>query len=210
MSLGVKWAGLDSTRKASGTSGSDLLNAFWLRRHLVYPGGMNNPELDPDYLPTLLRYYEAEIMGEAYFYALGTRYKGTPVHHKFDLLAEVERHAASAVVPLLEKYSLISRCAPTLKALGVESTKRHMTYSWPEFVAYMVKRYPLYMEEFHGLERIAPNVDQPYLIALTAHETAAIEFANLEAAGDERSIDALTAYLATKRPVAPQEDSQND
>lgn len=169
---------------------------------MIYPGVMQYGALHTTYLPTLLLYYEEEIMGETYFYALGARRTSADVRHRFELLAKVERHAAAAVQPLLEKYELTPRSSLTLEALGLESTKAHLSYSWPAFVAHMLKRYPLYMDDFHGLESMAPDADQPYLKALTAHETAAIEFANREKAGDEQSIDSLTRYLSTKRPVS--------
>ena len=48
-----------------------------------------------EYLDTLLRYYEDEIRGEAYFFALAEYFEE---HDKIVLLGKVERSAAEAVV----------------------------------------------------------------------------------------------------------------
>ncbi len=162
---------------------------------------MSKPEtLDPDYLPTLLRYYEEEIAGETYFRELGSYFQSPSVRDKFVLLSKVERHAASMVEPLLTKYQLVPRSSSELQTLGRASVGRHQDYRWDEFIAYIVKRYPLYMDDFHGLENMAPNVDRPFLEALSAHEVAAIEFANRELVGDPQSCVPLTDYLLTSIP----------
>ena len=49
-----------------------------------------------EYLETLLRYYEEEISGEAYFYALADHFAE---RDKIILLARTERVAAQAVEP---------------------------------------------------------------------------------------------------------------
>jgi dimethylamine/trimethylamine dehydrogenase len=59
-----------------------------------------------EYLKTLLSYYEEEIEGEAYFYGLVDYFEE---QEKLTVLARVERRAAESVVPLLEKYGLVSR-----------------------------------------------------------------------------------------------------
>ena len=50
--------------------------------------------MPPAYLDTLLRYYEEEISGEAYFYGLASFYQEI---EKVNLLAEIERKAAATV-----------------------------------------------------------------------------------------------------------------
>lgn len=54
-------------------------------------------EVSTDYLETLLSYYEEEISGEAYFYALADHFEE---RDKLILLARIERDAAHAVEPL--------------------------------------------------------------------------------------------------------------
>lgn len=149
----------------------------------------------PDYLKTLLLYHEEEVMGEAYFYGLIGHFSEAHEKEKLDLLARMERYAAESVRPLLEKYGLAPRPDEELAAIGKQSIDRHARLTWPEFVTYMANRYPAYMDEFHALENMGPEEDQPYLKALTNHETAAISFANRELAGDRDSTQPMHQYL---------------
>ncbi len=152
------------------------------------------------YLKTLLKYYEDEVMGVAYFYGLAEHIGGAAEREKLGLLAEVERQAAAAVRPLLDKYGLVPRDESVLMALGETHVERHQHYSWTEFVAYMAARFPAYIDDFEGLERLAPDDDLPALKVLTHHEVVAIEFAHKEIAGDSDSLAPLREYI--DRPTA--------
>lgn len=147
------------------------------------------------YRTTLLNYYEEEIMGEAYFYALAEHFDGADERKKLRLLAEVERCAARAVEPLLVKYNLTPRDQEMLKSLGVSDVAAHKDYGWREFVDYMVVRYPGYVDDFEALEHLAPDEDLPQLKRLTRHEIVAIEFAVKEAACEADSAAPLHGYL---------------
>ena len=153
------------------------------------------------YLDTLLLYFEEEIMGEAYFNGLAAAFSTAEHKEKLHLLAEVERHAAEAVRPLLEKYDLTPRTDEELSMLEAETIKSHGAWSWRELIRDMVERYPLYMDDFEGLEKMAPSSDLGPLKFLTAHETAAIEFAKLEHAGVADSAEPLRRYLAAHPPT---------
>lgn len=147
------------------------------------------------YLETLLKYYEDEVMGEAYFYGLADHIGGGVEREKLALLAEVERRAADVVQPLLEKHGLVPRDESVLKALGEADVEQHRHYSWMELMAYMAGRYPAYLDEFEALERLAPEDDMPALKLLTHHEVVAIDFANKEIAGDPDSLASIREYL---------------
>ena len=144
------------------------------------------------YLKTLLSYYEEEIEGEAYFYGLVDHFEE---QEKLTVLARVERHAATSVVPLLEKYDLVPRDESELKTRGEGYVGRHASLNWFEFMTYIVNRYPGYLEDFTTLERMAPEEDLYALNNLTVHEVAAIEFAKRELAGDPDSLAPLYDYL---------------
>jgi len=156
---------------------------------------MANPENKPsnDYLKTLLSYYEDEISGEAYLTALAQHFDETD---KINLLTRIERRAAESIQPLLEKYGLEPRDESVLNREGRSYLESHESYSWSEFMEYIVKRYPGYLAEFHALERMAPVADLPALNILTDHEVAVIDFAKLEIAGDSNSTTPLLQYLA--------------
>ncbi len=152
------------------------------------------------YLKTLLEYYEEEVMGETYFHGLAGHIGGAAERGKLVLLAEVERRVAGVVRPLLDRHGLSPRDAAVLETLGAAHVERHRRYSWMEFMAHMVARYPAYVAEFEALERLAPEDDLPVLKLLTHHEVVAIEFANREIAGDPDSLAPLREYL--DRPTA--------
>lgn len=144
------------------------------------------------YLRTLLQYYEEEISGEAYFYGLAEHFSE---REKTILLARIERHAAMAVEPLLEKYGLVARDGATLKLEGESHVELHQSHSWEQFMTYIIERYPLYTEDFLALERMAPAEDQAALKKLTEHEVVVIDFAHKELAGEANSVDLLQQYL---------------
>lgn len=148
-----------------------------------------------DYLETLLEYFEDEIAGEAYFHRLARHFDGAGESGKLVLLAKVERRAAEAVRPLLEKYGLSPRDDSVLHPLGEADVERHRRYGWAELMAYMAVRYPAYIDQFEDLERMAPEEDLAALRVLTDHEVAAIDFANREIVGDPDSLAPLRQYL---------------
>ncbi len=113
------------------------------------------------YRETLLRYYEEEVMGEAYFHGLAGHFDGSDAREKLALLAEVERRAAEAVRPHLDKYALVPRDESVLKPLGEADVEPHRRYSWAQLMAYMAARYPPYLDAFAALERLAPEADLP-------------------------------------------------
>jgi len=144
------------------------------------------------YLKTLLSYYEDEVMGEAYFYGLADH---IGEQEKLELLARVERRAAESVAPLLEKYDLVPRTESELLATGKGHVDRHESFSWPDLISHMLKRYPGYLDDFAALRAMAPEEDWGPLDILTEHEVAAIEFAERESAGDPDSVAPLQEYL---------------
>jgi dimethylamine/trimethylamine dehydrogenase len=146
----------------------------------------------PDYLDTLLRYYEEEISGEAYFFALADHFEE---RDKIILLGKVERRAAEAVVPLLQKYGLEPRDESIIHAEGNSHLWGHEKFTWPEFLTHIINRYPAYLDDFNGLESMAPDEDLYALKTLTEHEVAAIDFAKKELAGDPDSLSPLLQYL---------------
>ena len=146
-----------------------------------------------DYLDTLLRYYQEEISGEAYFYNLLEAFGES---EKVTLLARMERRAAQTIEPLLEKYDLGPVNEAQLKDIGASEVSSHQGFSWKQFMTYIVERYPLYLDDFYALEAMAPAEDLPFVQALTEHEIAVIEFAERELAGKPDSVQPLKLYLA--------------
>ncbi len=82
-----------------------------------------------------------------------------------------------------------------LEREGRDHVARHQDLTWTEMVTYMAERYPGYIDDFEGLEAMAPQEDLPALKVLTEHEHAAIAFANKELAGAADSANALHRYI---------------
>ncbi len=141
---------------------------------------MPDPKPSQKYLDTLLLYYEEEIMGEAYFRAVAHQYSEPDRTYKMELMAQVERHAANAVLPLLKKYGLEPRSDTELHSIGLEDLADAPS-DWDTLIAGMQKSFPGYMPEFRALEQMAPEPDRMRLSFLTQHEVAAIAFLDLEA-----------------------------
>ena len=146
-----------------------------------------------EYLDTLLRYFEDEVSGEAYFYGLAEYFVE---RKKTILLARVERRAAETVRPLLDKYGLQPRDESVIHDQGKGYVKVHQSYSWHDFMNHIIKRYPGYLDDFKRLEDMAPREDLPALNLLTEHEIAVIDFAKMELAGNPDSLLPLNRYLA--------------
>lgn len=158
--------------------------------------------MDQRYHDTLLLYYEEEIMGEAYFEEMARHFDEDGAARKLRLLAAVERHAAEAVRPLIDRHRLSPREERELAAIGRSHVEAHRDLDWRAFVGHMAERYPAYIDDFEALERMAPEADCPALVFLTRHEHAAIEFANLEVAGSADSTAPLLAYLTSRTDTA--------
>ena len=147
------------------------------------------------YLETLVQYYEEEVEGEAYFEGIAERLSDEE-QRKMGLMARVEEYAAASVVPLLEKYGLTPRPRDELLASGrAQAAKTDADFA--KLIADWRKSFPDYMDDFWGLEAMAPPEDLPMLRTLTAHEVAAIDFLELEAKGDPASAAPMERYLAT-------------
>jgi len=147
------------------------------------------------YLDTLLLYFEEEIMGEAYFCGFMDYFEQPHAREKMDLMAQVERHTAEAVRPLLHKYGLTSRAESKLKLIGEGWLKEREGIDWDGLMEDMAFRYPEYLAQFKALEAIAPEEDLCILNILTEHEVAAIEFARMEIADNPDSTAPLRKYL---------------
>jgi hypothetical protein len=151
------------------------------------------------YLVVLLTYFEEEIGGEAYFEGLAEHFDEPGARAKLLLLAAVERCAAEAVRPLLVKHGLAPRDETVLRDAGKAYVADHKDLTWPQFVSHMATRYPGYLDDFAGLEAMAPPEDLAELKILTEHEVATIDFANKELAGERDSAGVLQRYLDDHR-----------
>jgi dimethylamine/trimethylamine dehydrogenase len=152
-----------------------------------------------DYFGTLALFYEEEISGEAWYAALADRFDGARAD-KMRLLAEVERHTAAIVRPLIEKHGLVVRDRAELQTEGRAEAARWAD-DWDGLLAYMTRTFPGYVADFQRLEAMAPPADREALNRMTEHEEVAIAFLEREAQGRSDSTAPLEAFLAV--PAVP-------
>ena len=152
-----------------------------------------------NYLETLKLYYEEEIEGEAWFNGLADRFPEADRKLKMRLLAQVENHAAAAVAPLISKYGIVPRDPATLRKSG-QKMAEDSPGRWDDLIAEMRAKFPGYIDDFKGLEALAPPHDLPPLKVLTDHEVAAVAFLEAEAAGNADSGAPLWRYLCGDFP----------
>ena len=149
------------------------------------------------YLRMLLLYCEEEVMGDAYFRELASRFESDR-RVKMNVLAEVEVSAVKAVWPLIDKYGLTLRPAAELEALGIDEADSAPD-NWDRLIDELRVTFSSYIEDFKRLEGMAPAADLPALKLLTEHEHAAIRFLDRERVGDTESVMELSAYLSLCR-----------
>ncbi|MEP9372840.1 hypothetical protein [Mesorhizobium sp. KR1-2] len=154
----------------------------------------------PNYRQALLKAYEDEVAGVTYFAELGKRYHDPRAGRTLALVSELEKVTAAALQPVLDRHGITYRDTELLYDLGREEAQAQVEGSWPEFVAFMLRDYPPYVEAFRDMERIAPADDRPALHLLTLHEVAIVAFAELEAAGAEDSTWPLRQFLDAALP----------
>ena len=116
------------------------------------------------------------------------------------LLAEVERHTAAAVRPLIDRYGLTPASDDTLAASG-RAQAATAPQDWDSLIARMIKTFPADIPAFEALERMAPPADRPLFARMTAHELAAIAFLDREVRGDPERTEPLLQFLFAPRPA---------
>ena len=156
-------------------------------------------EVRPDYRERLLLAYEEEVETEAYFAALAERVEDPRRKESLRLLAELERHTARIIAPLLDRHGLVPRDGASLAALGRRQASRQAP-DWDHLMADMRRTYPGYIAYFEGVEADGPHADRPRLTFLAEHERAALEFLHLEAGGQPDSAAPLRRYLEAPLP----------
>jgi dimethylamine/trimethylamine dehydrogenase len=154
----------------------------------------NTETVDAKYLETLKKYYEEEVVGEAWFRALADLFGGAR-REKMLRLAAVEQHVAAIVYPLIEFHGLTIKPVEELYEEG-RRLARDGTQDWDGLIAYMRNDFPQFIVDFEALEAMAPLDDVLILKRMTEHEVAAIAFLEREAAGELNSMAPLDSFLA--------------
>lgn len=149
----------------------------------------------PDYGSALLTAYEEEVTGEGYFAGLADQFSGRP-REALLVMARVERVTASALRPLIACQGLSTAAETVLLARGRAQAEMQRGMTWDSLTRGMADEYPVYVEEFAQLCRLAPPADRPTALIALEHEQVLIDAARREVAGDPDSLAPLYAFLA--------------
>lgn len=155
----------------------------------------SRPQTVADYEPFLTLYFEEEIMGEAYFLAMAEHFPEPHQCEALSLLSKIERCVAESVRPLLTRHGLTPRSDEDLHAIGTEKIEQYSGVSWLDYMTGITEKFPVYIEDFAALARLAPAEDQELLEPFTEHEVDGIDFAEREIAGDPDSTAVLARYI---------------
>lgn len=158
------------------------------------------PQDPSEYLATLLLFYEEEVIGEAFFAGLARRFPAPRSDRAMHLLSKMERCVVDCVRPLLDKHGLRPRSDAELHRIGSLEAEQCVTSTWQDYMTSIATKFPIFLEEFAALRRVAPESDLALLKVFDDHEVATIDFAKREIAGDPDSIASLTDFIAAYRP----------
>ena len=156
--------------------------------------------IEQRYLDAVLRAYEGEVGGEAYFKALTDVFSKPDHHEKLMLLAAVEKRTGNALRPLIKRHGLEPLDNAALIARGEAFVEERAFRRWSDLIENMTTRYPGFVEKFKALEATGPAEDKGALEILVEHEIALLDFAEHEAAGDADSLATVRAFL-TNVPI---------
>jgi len=158
--------------------------------------------LFPDYSSALMTCYEEEISGEGYFAGLADQFSGRP-RQALLMMASVEHVTAAALRPLIISHGLRTADEAGLFASGRAEARRQQGITWESLTAGMAEDYPVYLEEFDQLSRLAPPADLRTVSIALYHEQVLIDFARSEAAGDPESLKPIVQFLARHDGLQP-------
>lgn len=149
----------------------------------------------PDFNSALLAAYEEEVSGEGYFAGLAEQFSGRP-RDILLMIAHMEHVTARCLNTLIERHGIITADQDALMAGGKAEAAAQMGVTWASLVRTMAEDYPVYMQEFDQLVRLAPDTDHAQVATAYAHEQALIDFARREMAGGPHSLEPIEQFLA--------------
>lgn len=148
-----------------------------------------------NYEQLLIKAYEEEVGGAAYFDELTTIFTQADEVRKLKVLVELENQTGAALYTLIQKHQL-----PTLSIEEINQQARKEAHlaegkTWQQLVQIFAKDYPPYIQEFQNTFDLAPIEDKPILQQTIEHEVVLIEFANLEANAEKDSLSSVNRHL---------------
>jgi hypothetical protein len=151
-----------------------------------------------EYEQLLLEAYKGELFGDAFFGALADAQPDRDRREKLHTLQTVEARTATSLRRLLSDAGLSADPAASRRE-GTELAASVDPENWDELMRGLHDALPSFLEKFERLREIAGTPTDPALVALVNHERAIEKFAELELAGDKKSLQPLENHL--RRPA---------
>jgi hypothetical protein len=151
-----------------------------------------------EYDDLLLDAYKGEVFGDAFFGALAEDQPDPDRREKLRTLQTVEARTATTLRRLVADAGLHTDPAASRQE-GVRLAAGIDPENWDELLRGLREALPQFLEKFVRLRDIARMPTDPALDALVNHERAIDRFAELELAGDKKSLKPLQDHL--RRPA---------
>ena len=150
-----------------------------------------------NYIEALNLFYEEELNGLGYFEELASYYKDNQ-KKALNLMKEIEVIVVNRLQPLIKKYKLQKNKDEINYFIleGKKEAKLQKEMIWKEFLASIIKTYPLYMDEFEQIINLAPYSDKEFLKLLYEHERVFIDFAQEDIDSNPASLSLLERFIS--------------
>ena len=150
-----------------------------------------------NYIEALNLFYEEELNGLGYFEELASYYKDNQ-KKALNLMKEIEVIVVNRLQPLIKKYKLQKNKDEINYFIleGKKEAKLQKEMIWKEFLASIIKTYPLYMDEFEQIINLAPYSDKEFLKLLYEHERVFIDFAQKDIESNPTSLSLLERFIS--------------
>ena len=150
-----------------------------------------------NYIDALKLSYEEELNGQGYFEELATFFNNNQ-KKALKLMEEIEVIVVNHLQPLIKKYKLQKNKDEINYFIleGKKEAKLQKEMIWKEFLASIIKTYPLYMDEFEQIINLAPYSDKEFLKLLYEHERVFIDFAQEDIDSNPASLSLLERFIS--------------
>jgi len=150
---------------------------------------------EANYPECLRELYESEIFGEALTLALLAVAKNERERLHHATLLQLETETKARLRPFLYKHGISLSEDMDLTPVP-QLVSAYENSSWKEFMGVTIPVVKQYLSRFEEIAKAGPEEDQEYLQSMVRHESAILQWMEMEAAGStEGSLDAINEQL---------------
>jgi len=151
--------------------------------------------MNDEYRALLVEAYTGEVLGDALFGAFAARETGEHAE-KLRALQRIEATTAAQLQPLVRAAGGVVTADDEARTRAQGAEIGEAGIAWDAFMKGLHDGLPPYLASFVRLRSIAPDPNNPALVALVNHEQAINAFVELELAGNaDRSLAVLQWYI---------------